>query len=87
MEPLQAENWSPQRQPIYDTFASDVKALPIYVGLFGCMYSEPTEQEYRVAIQEPRREILIYFRGCDARDPALAAAGFGSEQFPAQPLI
>jgi hypothetical protein len=71
VEPVQAEDWSPQTQPIYDTFASYVKASAIYVGLFGCIYSAPTEQEYRIAKEEPKRQILIYFRDCETRDAEL----------------
>ena len=34
----------------------------IYVGLFGTIYSEPTELEYRAAFSNPYRERMIYVK-------------------------
>jgi hypothetical protein len=57
-----AEEWSPQRE-LQERYLADVRRCPIYVGLFGAIYSEPTEIEYQTAKEHSRREILIYVKG------------------------
>jgi len=50
-----------------------VREAPIYVGLFGTVYSEPTEREYREAVKNPYREVMIYVKSNAERDPKLSA--------------
>jgi uncharacterized protein DUF4062 len=67
-----AEEWAPERTPVQDVFLDRVRRCPIYVGLFQCIYSEPTEMEYRAGIENPYREILLYVKACGGtRDPRL----------------
>lgn len=62
--PVLAEDWPPQRLEVRERFLRDVRRSPIYVGLFGCIYSAPTVLEYETAIENPAREILIYIKRC-----------------------
>jgi hypothetical protein len=62
--PVLAEQWPPQRLEVRERFLRDVRRSPIYVGLFGCVFSEPTVLEYETAIENPAREILIYIKRC-----------------------
>ena len=73
LEPVLATEWSPQRRAVQELFLEQVRQAPIYVGLFHRIYSEPTEMEYRAALDNPYREILIYIkRSVDSkREPAL----------------
>jgi hypothetical protein len=64
LAPIIAEEWSPERRDVRERFLQDVRRSPIYVGLFGCVYSAPTVVEYETACENPRREILIYIRPC-----------------------
>ena len=64
LEPVLAEDWPPQAAAPKDVYVADVQRCYIYVGLFGCMYSEPTRVEYEVAGENPHREVLIYLRNC-----------------------
>jgi Domain of unknown function (DUF4062) len=57
-----AEEWPAQRTDIRDRFLNDVRRSAIYVGLFGRVYSAPTELEYRTALENDKREILVYIR-------------------------
>jgi len=67
-----AEEWAPERTPVQDVFLEKVRRCPIYVGLFQCIYSEPTEMEYRAGIENPYREVLLYVKACrGTRDPRL----------------
>ena len=70
-----AADWPPQAASSREVFLAKVQQAPIYVGLFGCVYSESTQLEYETAIQHPHREILIYVRSCARRrrDPQLQA--------------
>ncbi len=69
-----AEEWAPERTPVQDVFLEKVRRCPIYVGLFQCIYSEPTELEYHAGMENPYREVLFYVKACrEARDPRLAA--------------
>jgi Domain of unknown function (DUF4062) len=72
--PVLAEEWPPQRLEVRERFLRDVRRSPIYVGLFGCIYSEPTVQEYEAAVENPAREVLIYIKRCPGAlvDPPLA---------------
>ena len=73
LEPVMSEEWHPHRNSARDTFVDQVQGCQVYVGLFGCIYSEPTEVEYRTAILNEYREIVIYIRQCDIvqREPPL----------------
>jgi Domain of unknown function (DUF4062) len=66
LAPVLAEDWSPQRSNVVDRFLEDVRRSPIYVGLFGCLCSDPTIVEYRTACENPFREILVFVRFCPA---------------------
>jgi hypothetical protein len=73
LEPDIAEEWAPQATRVQSVMLDRVRLAPIYVGLFASVYSEPTEQEYREAIKNPYREILIYIKNGTDRDPRLEA--------------
>jgi hypothetical protein len=62
LEPMLAEEWGPQRSTPEDLFLDQVRQAPIYIGLFHRVYSKPTEMEYRAAVENPYREILIYLK-------------------------
>ena len=73
LDPVVAEEWAPERTPVQDVFLDKVRRCPIYVGLFQCIYSEPTEREYRTAMENRHREVLFYVKECRGeRDPRLA---------------
>src|SRR6185503_13788870 len=72
LDAVVAEEWAPERTPVQDVFLEKVRRCPIYVGLFQCIYSEPTEMEYRAGIENPYREVLLYVKTCrGTRDPHL----------------
>jgi hypothetical protein len=71
LAPIIAEDWSPQAQ-LHERYLGDVKRSPIYVGLFGAIYSAPTELEYRTAREHAHREILIYIKDGVEAEPPLA---------------
>jgi Domain of unknown function (DUF4062) len=73
LAPVTAEAWSPERADVRERFLADVRRCPIYVGLFGCVFSGPTVVEYETACENPRREILIYIKRCpsDRVEPSL----------------
>jgi len=71
LEPILAGAWLPQATSVQKVYLSDVRSCPIYVGLFGCTYSEPTKIEYFAASENPYRERLIYLKECAAIDPDL----------------
>lgn len=71
LAPILAEEWSPQSR-LRDRYLGDVSRSPIYVGLFGRIYSEPTELEYDTAREHPHRELLIYIKGDVEPEPPLA---------------
>jgi hypothetical protein len=48
-----------------------VRTSPIYVGLFGNIYSEPTYREYLAACKNPYREKLLYIRKSETVDEKL----------------
>jgi hypothetical protein len=73
LAPILAEDWSPGRDDVKGRYLRNVRESPIYVGLFGCIYSGPTEEEYRAALENPFREILVYVRECDQADLGLTA--------------
>jgi hypothetical protein len=62
LEPVFAENWAPRRATPEEAYVADALRCPIYVGLFWRIYSEATEQEYRVACSNTESEILLYIR-------------------------
>ena len=69
-----AADWAPQARPILDQSVRQARACAIYVGFYGCIYSEPTVQEYRAARENRYREILIYVKDCPgSRDAQLTA--------------
>jgi hypothetical protein len=73
LEPVVAEEWAPQARRVRDVMLDKVRVAPIYIGLFASVYSEPTELEYREAVRNPYREVLIYVKAGADRDPRLAA--------------
>lgn len=68
-----AEGWAPEAVDVQEKSVQRANACLIYVGLFGCIHSEPTILEYRAATRNPHREILVYIRDCDNREPQLSA--------------
>jgi hypothetical protein len=68
-----AEDWSPERTSVRRVFLDRVISAHFYVGLFGCIYSEPTRAEYMEARMNQYREILIYVKACTDRQRELAA--------------
>ena len=73
LEPIIAEEWSPQAKRVQEVMLDKVRMSPIYIGLFAAVYSKPTELEYREACKNPYREILIYVKAAADRDAQLAA--------------
>ena len=71
LAPVLAEEWSPARVSVKEQYLADVRRSPIYIGLFGCIYSAATELEYRAALENPYREILVYVRKCEHAEPEL----------------
>lgn len=71
LQPVFAEAWFPQGATIQDVYLRDVRSCPIYLGLFGCAYSEPTKLEYFAASENPYRERLIYLKECSQVDSLL----------------
>jgi len=66
-----AEDWAPGRTSVEETYLARVRAAPIYVGLFGRVYSAATACEYRAAIENPYREVLTYVKRSQHVDPEL----------------
>ena len=62
LEPVNAEDWSPESAPIRELMIDKVNRSMIYVGLFGSIYSEATELEYRAALKNPYRERMVYLK-------------------------
>lgn len=71
LEPVLAEEWNPTGTNVHDVYLNDVRTCPIYVGLFGSIYSEPTFREYLAACENPYREKLLYLKKSDAIDEKL----------------
>ena len=67
-----AQNWAPEARPVEKKSVDQAASCAIYVGLFGCIYSEPTILEYRSASGNRYREILIYIKDCPKREGPLA---------------
>jgi len=67
-----AENWAPEALPVEEKSVRQAAGCAIYVGLFGCIYSEPTVLEYKAAAGNSYREILVYVKDCATRQPKLA---------------
>jgi len=72
-DPVLAEEWAPQARRVQAVMLDKVRLAPVYVGLFASVYSEPTELEYREAVRNPYREVLIYVKAAADRDPRLGA--------------
>jgi hypothetical protein len=62
LEPVNAEDWAPQSAPVRELMLEKVQRSMIYVGLFGAIYSEATELEYRAALSNPYRERMLYLK-------------------------
>jgi len=62
LEAVNAEDWSPEAAPVREAMIEKLHRSMIYVGLFGAIYSEATELEYRAALANPYRERMIYIR-------------------------
>ena len=73
LDPIAAEEWAPQAKRVQEVMLDKVRLAPIYVGIFASVYSEPTELEYREAVSNPYREVLIYVRDVVDRDARLTA--------------
>jgi uncharacterized protein DUF4062 len=71
LEPVLAEEWNPTGVSVHKVYLDDVRTSPIYVGLFGGIYSEPTYLEYKAACENPYREKLIYLKQTGKVDPRL----------------
>jgi hypothetical protein len=71
LAPDMMESWSPGSQNARSAYLDRVRAAMLYVGLFGCRYSLPTEEEYRAARENRYKEMLIYIRRCEHREPKL----------------
>jgi len=69
-----AEDWPAQSASIRETFLKAAQNCAIYIGLFGCVYSAPTIEEYRATAANPYRQILVYVKDCVARRDAELAA-------------
>lgn len=70
LEPVIAKEWPPERRTIEEVFLDEVRQAPIYVGLFHRIYSAPTEVEYRTALENEHRELLIYLKRSPEEDRA-----------------
>jgi hypothetical protein len=57
--------------PVRELMIDKVNRSMIYVGLFGSIYSEATELEYRAALNNPYRERMVYLKNMpdDQRSP------------------
>jgi hypothetical protein len=73
LDPIAAEEWAPQAKRVQEVMLDKVRLAPIYVGLFASVYSEPTELEYREAVSNPYREVLIYVKDVADREARLSA--------------
>lgn len=73
LSPVVAEEWPAERANPRVRYTADAKKCPIYVGVFGQLYSEPTEREYHAAQEHPLREILIYIKRDTTPEPALGS--------------
>lgn len=71
LDPVWAEQWSPTGAKPTEVYLKDVRSCPIYVGLFGKVYSEHTKLEYLAACENPYREKLLYVKECSDADPQL----------------
>jgi hypothetical protein len=73
LEAVNAEDWSPEAAPVRESMIEKLNRSMAYVGLFGAIYSEPTELEYRAALANPYRERMIYIKNMpeDQRAPEL----------------
>jgi hypothetical protein len=71
LEPVLAEEWNPTGTNVHDVYLNDVLTSPIYVGLFGSIYSEPTYREYLAACENPYREKLLYLKKSETVDGKL----------------
>lgn len=66
-----AEEWAPSAAKPAEVYLKDVRSCPIYVGLFGRVYSEHTKLEYLAACENPYREKLLYVKQSENVDPQL----------------
>ena len=73
LEPVNAEDWPPESAPVRELMLDKVNRSMIYVGLFGSIYSEATELEYRAALNNPYRERMVYLKNLpdDQRSPEI----------------
>jgi hypothetical protein len=69
--PEMMERWRPSRIDPRSNYLEMVRSSFLYVGLFGCSYSQATVDEYRAALENDFREILIYVRRCECREAEL----------------
>lgn len=71
LDAVWAEEWSPGAARPTEVYLKDVRSCPIYVGLFGRIYSEHTKLEYLAACENPYREKLLYIKQSDNVEPEL----------------
>lgn len=71
LQPVLAEEWSPAAASVREVYLQDVRTSPIYVGLFGQLYSEPTKLEYLAACANPYRAKLIYIKESNQVEPLM----------------
>jgi uncharacterized protein DUF4062 len=71
LDAVWAEEWSPGAAKPTEVYLKDVRSCPIYVGLFGRVYSEHTKLEYLAACENPYREKLLYIKQSENLDPEL----------------
>lgn len=67
------EDSPPTRDVARTYYLNEVRCSHVYVALFGCLFSDPTREEYETAMTNPAREILLYEKACpEARDEQLS---------------
>jgi hypothetical protein len=74
LEPVVSEEWPPQRSDSREVYLDKVRRSPIYVGIFHQSHSHHTELEYRTALENQHRELLLYVKESASSDvdPELA---------------
>ena len=71
LAPDMMEDWGPTSQSAQQLYLDRVRNAMVYVGLFGCKFSQPTSEEYRASRENRYKESLVYIRACPQRDPEL----------------
>ena len=66
-----AEEWPPARTGVPRNYLDRVRECAVYVGLFDRILSVPTLEEYKCAVGNPYREVLIYIRDRPSEERAV----------------